>query len=186
MATVERGGSGLIAPDPAPPDPAWPGPTRSGIICAGNWIVDIVHTIDGWPRKSDLVHIRDEVTGIGGGAFGSIPRLIRSSIAVALLRASSSVISSVPPKVWRTVLTSTLRPRWPTQRSRCILYDFPVLFTATRRSVTLASRTTLGAPSYFRAFTAASVNFSGIPHSLCEPCGSLPANRGRNGWERAA
>ena len=41
--------------------------TRKGIICAGNWIVDIVHTIDTWPRKSDLVHIRDEVTGVGGG-----------------------------------------------------------------------------------------------------------------------
>ncbi len=39
-----------------------------GIACAGNWIVDIVHTIDAWPRKSDLVHIRNEVTGVGGGA----------------------------------------------------------------------------------------------------------------------
>ncbi len=41
---------------------------RRGIACAGNWIVDIVHTIDAWPAKSDLVHIRKEVTGIGGGA----------------------------------------------------------------------------------------------------------------------
>ena len=41
--------------------------TCTGIICAGNWIVDIVHTIDAWPRKSDLVHIRDEVVGVGGG-----------------------------------------------------------------------------------------------------------------------
>jgi sugar/nucleoside kinase (ribokinase family) len=41
---------------------------RRGIACAGNWIVDIVHTIDGWPRKSDLVHIRAETTGVGGGA----------------------------------------------------------------------------------------------------------------------
>jgi sugar/nucleoside kinase (ribokinase family) len=41
---------------------------RAGIACAGNWIVDIVHTIDAWPRKSDLVHIRREVTGVGGGA----------------------------------------------------------------------------------------------------------------------
>jgi sugar/nucleoside kinase (ribokinase family) len=41
---------------------------RRGIACAGNWIVDIVHTIDAWPQKSDLVHIRREVTGIGGGA----------------------------------------------------------------------------------------------------------------------
>lgn len=41
---------------------------RSGIACAGNWIVDIVHTIDRWPRESDLTHIRSETTGIGGGA----------------------------------------------------------------------------------------------------------------------
>lgn len=39
-----------------------------GIACAGNWIVDIVQTIDAWPQKSDLVHIRHEVTGVGGGA----------------------------------------------------------------------------------------------------------------------
>ena len=41
---------------------------RRGIACAGNWIVDIVHSIDAWPRKSDLVHIRAETTGVGGGA----------------------------------------------------------------------------------------------------------------------
>ena len=39
-----------------------------GIVCAGNWIVDIVHTLDRWPAKSDLVHILDEVEGVGGGA----------------------------------------------------------------------------------------------------------------------
>lgn len=42
--------------------------TRRGIACAGNWIADIVHTIDAWPQKSDLVHIRHEVMGVGGGA----------------------------------------------------------------------------------------------------------------------
>lgn len=41
---------------------------RKGIACAGNWIVDIVHTIDAWPEKSDLVRIRNEVVGVGGGA----------------------------------------------------------------------------------------------------------------------
>lgn len=43
-----------------------------GIACAGNWIVDIVHTIDAWPQKSDLVHIRNEVVGVGGGAANVI------------------------------------------------------------------------------------------------------------------
>lgn len=41
---------------------------RTGIACAGNWIVDIVHSIDAWPQKSDLVRIRHEVAGVGGGA----------------------------------------------------------------------------------------------------------------------
>lgn len=45
-----------------------PAQTGGGIICAGNWIVDIVHNIDRWPAKSDLVQILDEVEGIGGGA----------------------------------------------------------------------------------------------------------------------
>ncbi len=41
---------------------------RRGIACAGNWIVDIVHSIEAWPAKSDLVRITDEVEGTGGGA----------------------------------------------------------------------------------------------------------------------
>lgn len=41
---------------------------RSGIVCAGNWIVDIVHDIPAWPDKSDLVIIAQESVGIGGGA----------------------------------------------------------------------------------------------------------------------
>ncbi|MFK7902048.1 MAG: carbohydrate kinase family protein [Nitratireductor sp.] len=41
---------------------------RSGIICAGNWIVDIVHDIPAWPAKSDLVVISNECVGMGGGA----------------------------------------------------------------------------------------------------------------------
>jgi sugar/nucleoside kinase (ribokinase family) len=44
------------------------GGRAGGVVCAGNWIVDIVHTIDAWPGKSDLVFIRDEATGVGGGA----------------------------------------------------------------------------------------------------------------------
>ena len=38
-----------------------------GIVCAGNWIVDIVHTIDAWPAKSALALIRAEAVGVGGG-----------------------------------------------------------------------------------------------------------------------
>ncbi|OYU38752.1 MAG: sugar kinase [Pseudorhodobacter sp. PARRP1] len=45
---------------------------RNGIACAGNWIVDIVHSIDAWPQKSDLVRINHEATGVGGGAANVI------------------------------------------------------------------------------------------------------------------
>ncbi|MDJ1006298.1 MAG: carbohydrate kinase family protein [Paracoccaceae bacterium] len=41
---------------------------RSGVICAGNWIVDIVHDIPAYPAESNLAVISDERTGIGGGA----------------------------------------------------------------------------------------------------------------------
>ena len=45
-----------------------PDMTRCGIACAGNWIVDVVHAIDHWPAKSDLVQISAEAEGVGGGA----------------------------------------------------------------------------------------------------------------------
>ena len=48
------------------------GPAKRGIACAGNWIVDIVHSIDAWPQKSDLVRIQHEATGVGGGAANVI------------------------------------------------------------------------------------------------------------------
>lgn len=45
---------------------------KNGIACAGNWIVDIVHSIDTWPQKSDLVRIQHEAIGVGGGAANVI------------------------------------------------------------------------------------------------------------------
>ncbi len=41
---------------------------RSGIVCTGNWIVDIVHDIPAWPTKSELVVISEQSIGVGGGA----------------------------------------------------------------------------------------------------------------------
>lgn len=48
---------------------------RSGVICAGHWIVDIVHDIDTWPEQNDLVRISDQTLGIGGGAANVITDL---------------------------------------------------------------------------------------------------------------
>lgn len=39
-----------------------------GIVCAGNWIVDILHTIDQYPEPNNLARISHETHGIGGGA----------------------------------------------------------------------------------------------------------------------
>ena len=41
---------------------------QRGIVCAGNWIVDIIHDISQWPKKSDLVNITGQTVGVGGGA----------------------------------------------------------------------------------------------------------------------
>lgn len=39
---------------------------RNGIICAGNWIVDLVSFIDSWPHQGELCYISNEVRGLGG------------------------------------------------------------------------------------------------------------------------
>ena len=55
-----------------------------GIACVGNWIVDIVQTIDAWPKKSELVHIRHEVNGVGGGAANVVLDLAAFQTGAAL------------------------------------------------------------------------------------------------------
>lgn len=59
--------------------------TRSGFICAGNWIVDIVHELDHWPQKSGLANIAREVRGVGGGAANVIMALARFDTGLPLL-----------------------------------------------------------------------------------------------------
>lgn len=57
---------------------------RPGIVCAGNWIVDIVHVIDRWPDQSQLVEISREVEGIGGGAANVLLALDAFGVGVPL------------------------------------------------------------------------------------------------------
>jgi len=52
-------------------------PDRRGIICAGNWIVDLVHDVEHWPDESNLVRINAQSRGIGGGAANVISALAR-------------------------------------------------------------------------------------------------------------
>jgi sugar/nucleoside kinase (ribokinase family) len=57
---------------------------RSGIICAGNWIVDLVHDIDRWPDESTLTRIGAQTRGIGGGAANVISALARLDTGLPL------------------------------------------------------------------------------------------------------
>lgn len=41
---------------------------RGGIVCAGNFIVDRVHTLSYWPEQGHLAHIVHQDVGVGGGA----------------------------------------------------------------------------------------------------------------------
>jgi sugar/nucleoside kinase (ribokinase family) len=44
------------------------GRDRTGITCAGNWIVDRVKIIDAWPQEERLADVLSETRGGGGGA----------------------------------------------------------------------------------------------------------------------
>mgnify|MGYP001397137343 CR=1 FL=1 len=57
---------------------------RSGIICAGNWIVDLVHDIDYWPDESNLARISAQSRGIGGGPANVISALARLQTGILL------------------------------------------------------------------------------------------------------
>jgi sugar/nucleoside kinase (ribokinase family) len=57
---------------------------RRGVICAGNWIVDLVHDIDRWPNESELVRIGQQTRGIGGGAANVLSALARLQTGLPL------------------------------------------------------------------------------------------------------
>lgn len=57
---------------------------RSGVICAGNWIVDLVHDIDHWPAESNLTRITAQTRGVGGGAANVIFALSRLETGLPL------------------------------------------------------------------------------------------------------
>ena len=57
---------------------------RSGIICAGNWIVDIIHELDRWPNESELVRIGTQARGVGGGPANVITTLAKLETGLPL------------------------------------------------------------------------------------------------------
>jgi sugar/nucleoside kinase (ribokinase family) len=52
-------------------------PERSGILAAGNWIVDHVKVIDLWPSQDALAIIQNETHGNGGSPFNVLIDLAR-------------------------------------------------------------------------------------------------------------
>jgi len=57
---------------------------RCGVICAGNWIVDLVHDVDRWPNESELVRIGTQTRGIGGGPANVISALAKLETGLPL------------------------------------------------------------------------------------------------------
>ncbi|MDL2398764.1 carbohydrate kinase family protein [Rhizobium mayense] len=48
---------------------------KGGIVCAGNFIVDRVHTLSHWPEQGNLAHILHQDVGVGGGAANVVTDL---------------------------------------------------------------------------------------------------------------
>lgn len=48
---------------------------EGGIVCAGNFIVDRVHTLSYWPEQGNLAHILHQDVGVGGGAANVVADL---------------------------------------------------------------------------------------------------------------
>ncbi|MDL2410124.1 carbohydrate kinase family protein [Rhizobium calliandrae] len=48
---------------------------KGGIVCAGNFIVDRVHTLSHWPGQGNLAHILHQDVGVGGGAANVVTDL---------------------------------------------------------------------------------------------------------------
>ena len=48
---------------------------KGGIVCAGNFIVDRVHTLSYWPKQGNLAHILHQDLGVGGGAANVVTDL---------------------------------------------------------------------------------------------------------------
>ena len=59
-------------------------PPREGILCAGNWIIDHVKTIDVWPQEETLANILAEERGTGGSAYNVLVDLARFQLGLPL------------------------------------------------------------------------------------------------------
>jgi sugar/nucleoside kinase (ribokinase family) len=61
-----------------------PRSARSGIIAGGNWIIDHVKLIDGWPPQETLANIRSESWSNGGAPYNLLKDLARLGGSIPL------------------------------------------------------------------------------------------------------
>ena len=64
--------------------PSGTGQERRGILCAGNWIIDHVKTIDVWPREETLANILAQERGTGGSAYNVAVDLAKFALGIPL------------------------------------------------------------------------------------------------------
>jgi sugar/nucleoside kinase (ribokinase family) len=57
---------------------------RTGITCAGNWIIDHVKTIDLWPEEGNLANILSEKPGTGGAPYNVLMGLAKFQTGIPL------------------------------------------------------------------------------------------------------
>ncbi|MEO0943952.1 MAG: carbohydrate kinase family protein [Pseudomonadota bacterium] len=57
---------------------------RAGFICAGNWIVDLIHEVERWPNESELTRIGLQTRSMGGGAANVISALAKLKTGLPL------------------------------------------------------------------------------------------------------
>jgi sugar/nucleoside kinase (ribokinase family) len=61
--------------------------SRSGLLAAGNWIIDQVKIIDVYPQRDQLANIRAQSQGTGGAAYNVLINLARLQAPFPLMAA---------------------------------------------------------------------------------------------------
>ena len=60
---------------------------RSGLLAGGNWIIDLVKMIDGYPQPEQLANIRSQSQGTGGAAYNVLIDLAHTGAPFPLFAA---------------------------------------------------------------------------------------------------
>jgi sugar/nucleoside kinase (ribokinase family) len=76
---------------------------KGGIVCAGNFIVDRVHTLSYWPEQGNLAHIVHQDVGVGGGAANVVTDLASLGFS-ARLAAAGCIGADIDGEIVRTRL----------------------------------------------------------------------------------